>query len=217
MNCSYRVTRKIGFWVFPVGARYEELFYIMKKEKKINWGIIVSIAFSIAAIIISCLRVWHYDLSDASYISIITTLMGICATFIVCFQIYSGYEMNRRIYKIEKIEEEISKWETLKFESEGNFELSKAFLYQNRECYDQAFNCYHTALYNYLTINKGNKIEDTLVNLENCANLLNDKKQFIDMQGFESMLGKIESLDSSKPYKRRLDNIENLIKYGRES
>lgn len=137
---------------------------------KINWCAVVSLLLSITACIISICRVTDtYVLSDTSYISIIVTLMGICATFIVCYQIYTGITMHERIRKLEKLEESIPDWEQLRYETEGNLELSKGFLFQSRNEYERAFVLYQAALYYFSMSKNVDKVRDMLVNLESCS------------------------------------------------
>lgn len=189
-----------------------------KKQKNNGWSIaafIISIAafvISIVALCFSLVRVIDtYYLSDSSYISIIVTLMGICATFIVCYQIYNGIEMSRRIAKVERLEERLPNWETLKFESEGNLELSKGFLYQSLQSYNLSFFCYQSALYNYITANIDDKIDDVLTNMEDCLKNIHIANHSQEMVSFEKLSDKIEALDTFKEYERRYNDIKRKI------
>jgi hypothetical protein len=185
----------------------------MKKKKRVNWSIVVSMVLSITAILVSLLRVIDtYKISDTSYISIIVTLMGICATFIVCYQIYTGITMHERIKKLEKLEDSISNWEQLKYEVEGNLEISKGFLFQSKEEIERAFICYQIALHHFFMSNNENKINDMLTNLEFCLKGFRGEvtQEVKDM--INDCWDKIEATENYKLYKTRYFSIKETLK-----
>lgn len=184
-----------------------------KKEKNTNWWSIAAFIFSIVALCLSFFRVKDtYDLSDTSYISIIVTLMGVCATFIVCYQIYNGIEMNQRISRLEKLEEDISKWEVLKYETEGNLEISKGLLWLSKNCYNDAFYSFQAAFGNFLMAKNDEKTEDTLANLKVCADQMNVQNGSTEIEYIDKFSDTIEAIDGFSRFKTAYHKIILKIK-----
>lgn len=180
--------------------------------KKVNWWIVLSLLLSIVACFISIFRVVDtYKLSDTSYISIIVTLMGICATFIVCYQIYTGITMHERIARLEKLEENIPNWEHLQYETEGNLELSKGFLLQSNNEFEKAFGCYQAALYNFLMADNKDKVEDTLQNLDVCSKECKKGGTLEHEDLISDFSDKVESANNYLRYKTKYGKIMNFL------
>ncbi|MEQ3162074.1 hypothetical protein AAA214_02850 [Parabacteroides goldsteinii] len=80
---------------------------------------------SIVAILIHFVNV--DTISNDSYIGIIATLMGICATFIVGFQIYNSIEYKSEIQALQKIQERYE-MNFKEMESRFNYEVNEAYI-----------------------------------------------------------------------------------------
>lgn len=66
-------------------------------------------------------------ISNDSYIGVIATLMGICATFIVGFQIYNSIEYKSEIQALQKIQEKYEK-NFKEIENRLNYEINEAYI-----------------------------------------------------------------------------------------
>lgn len=85
---------------------------------KKNWISILALILSIIACIITCLRVEIYTTND-TFVGVMAGFMGICATIIVCYQIFSILDTKNRLKEIERTQKELN-IELAKFKNEKN-------------------------------------------------------------------------------------------------
>lgn len=120
--------------------------------------------------------------------------------------------MNKRITKLDKLEEDILKWKVLKYETEGNLEISKGLLWLSKDKYNDAFYSFQAALGNYLMAKNDCKIEDTLANLKDCADQMNIQDNSTEIEQIDKFSDTIESIDDFSRYKTKYHKIIITIK-----
>lgn len=182
-----------------------------KKEKKTNWWSITAFIFSIVALCLSFVRVKDtYDLSDTSYISIIVTLMGVCATFIVCYQIYNGIEMNRRISRMEVLAEKMHNLEYVNCKAEGNLELSKGFSHLIANDSLMAFCCFLNAVFYFLQSDK-EKVPQMIENMHNCIDGIKTPIDIPTKRDIRNLCDSIRTLKHYGEYKTSYEEVISRI------
>lgn len=62
---------------------------------------IIAIILSIIAILLSLLNMPPFDINGGAYIGIIVTLLGICTTFLLGYQIFNAIEMTKKMKELE--------------------------------------------------------------------------------------------------------------------
>ncbi len=155
--------------------------------KKYSWALaIISLIISISALIAS-FRIETFHVGIESVMGLVTALMGICATFMVGWQIFSSINVNKELENIklanenfkEKIKqldnliesqkEEIAqeKEERYLMKKELNAQLwsARAFSFIDKR-YFTVYECFAESLYLFLELQKNEKAISAIRNME---------------------------------------------------
>lgn len=183
----------------------------MKSKTEINWLGILSIITSLVALGFSLLFIEPYHISTEAYIGIIATFVGICTTFIVGYQIYNSIEMNKRINRLEKLEERFINIEHVDLKTEGNLEIAKGFFYKGYQDDIGAFHCFHMALYYFLQSDIS-KVDEMLTNMDNLLNANVSKFNFEEKEKIAFLADKIKALEDFSKYATKYNKIMKILK-----
>lgn len=155
--------------------------------KKYSWALaIISLIISICALIAS-FRIETFHVGIESVMGLVTALMGICATFMVGWQIFSSINVNRELENLKSTNEEfkekvkqlddlivsqkeemIKERETrclMKKEMDAQLWASKAISFVDIQ-YFTAYECFARALCLFLEIQDYKKIDSTVSNMD---------------------------------------------------
>lgn len=173
----------------------------MNKQNIISW---IALALSIIACIITWARIDVYITND-TFVGIMTSFMGICATIVVGTQIYNSIETSKKIKEIEELQKQVAKdIEYLKKERERgdhftmygvNFSLGISKTSSNSLFF--AYNSYFDALVEAMILDNPKYINNTLSNLEFVCRKISEEK----------------TIQLSKSFKEEKYTPDNLKKY----
>lgn len=144
-----------------------------QKFKTSNWVVglsVLSIAMSIITITLFIFKVKESSVVDSvTYMSVMATFIGICATFIVGFQILNTLSIGSKMKEIDTIknELEIQKIETKKmlFKAEGLTYFSKGVDEHEKKYYVIAFASYSGALRRLVVAGHHDLVKSILKNM----------------------------------------------------
>ncbi|WP_041504743.1 MULTISPECIES: hypothetical protein [Sanguibacteroides] len=115
-----------------------------KKLRLIYCGLFLSILCSIIAVVFSLYRVAPFTMSEATYIGILVSLMGIIFTIFVGYQIYNVIDIKRELKHLDiqkaRLEDTVKKL--------SNYQIvSEAYNLNNRGMLAISMNSYETAIH----------------------------------------------------------------------
>lgn len=201
------------------------------KKNDINWISWLALALSIAACIITWLRVEIYTTND-TFVGVMAGFMGASATIIVGVQIFNSIETKReinelkksyeiKISNIEKVQEQLK--EELKTsqntreygENFTKYGVNYAIASSNEDTHTIfAFSMYHKALIAALELHDTSFINNSLTQLEKVSDILIEKEISIPPEKKKSHFS-IEKLKEYKEFpllKNRYQKICNKLK-----
>ncbi len=166
--------------------------------KKYSWALaIISLIISICALIAS-FRIETFHVGIESVMGLVTALMGICATFMVGWQIFSSINVNKELEnlksindefksKIKKLDgliarqkEEINKEKEerclMKKELDAQLWSARAFSFTDRQPFT-AYECHAESLCLYLELQSNERITNALWNMGVALNYVEKKLQ----------------------------------------
>lgn len=169
--------------------------------KKYSWALaIISLIISICALIAS-FRVETFHVGIESVMGLVTALMGICATFMVGWQIFSSINVNKELENIKLSNDELkSKIETLngliaeqkeemtkekearcllKKEMTAQLWVSDAHLYESMK-YFNSYRCLAKSLCLFLELKKDRETSLVLNLMNKTLDNIEKKLQFIE-------------------------------------
>lgn len=173
---------------------------------KKNWISWLALALSIAACIITWLRVEVYTTND-TFVGVMAGFMGACATIIVGFQIYNSIEYRNKLENISKMQSELAKelhevrQERIKSEHVLRYgvNFTAALALSSKQPFT-SFETYYKALIEALEANEPSYIEKSLHGLKCIVNIVrnNTKYSKCDIKNIEKLT--IQSLEKHRSY-----------------
>lgn len=188
---------------------------------KKNWISWLALALSIAACIITWLRVEVYTTND-TFVGVMAGFMGACATILVGVQIYNSIEYRNKLQEIEKtqlqLREELKKAVAERAKSElmmnGQIERAKGLSLFKQQPFS-AYKSFHKELEYFLEANSIDKVNTAINDLRvQKNNIIKQEKHtsFKDMDEVANFsYDPLEKYELSPLIKDKYDSIQKEI------
>lgn len=137
---------------------------------KKTWISIVALAISVVAFCFSICRVVPVEIGTDTYIGTLATLIGICVTLVIGYQIFNVIEWRGQLRELKTLKRELTatkeELNNLQYDLKGEIHNATGFIMLHAKEYSMAVYDFLGSLFNFLNNKDYENIDTALCNLE---------------------------------------------------
>ena len=186
-----------------------------------KWLSFIALVLSLIAVIFALVRVVPAaEVSEQSYIGILATLIGICATFLVSYKIYNTVETREKLKQLKELSEELNATKETLLTLEHDLKMRHADIscdtFYQKGKYLYAFNSGILCFYHAMKVNSVDEIESMILNLPLAIEHIDglDHEYLKEIESNIELIG--EDLEDNEVFMHYRRQFEAIVRQYRE-